>query len=202
MGVRFGVHNITWSVSRVVKLSKEQFEGVMEKAGAAWASVANITFSRLRNGSPHIMGSFQPTVHMDDGEHSNQTFHNQEVAHASLPCFKGDNRMRYIHMHDRWDWTMDGYPAVLDTVAHEMGHALGLGHTNGSEDLMNPRQRSSILSKDKGTVYFSDTDRQGIQALYGGHEEKNESKKDNKKLKWGPGREKLSTWIHGKWFLS
>ena len=99
---------------------------------------------------------------------------------------------------------MEGYPAVLDTVAHEMGHALGLGHTNGTEDLMSPSQRSSILSKDKGTVYFSDTDRQGIQALYGGHEEKNERKKDNKKkkLKWVPGREKLSTWIHGKWFLS
>ena len=66
-------------------------------------------------------------------------------------------------------------------------------HTNGTNDLMSASQRNTILSKD--TVYFSDTDRQRIQALYGGQVENRK-----KELKWNPGRGNFSTWMQGKWF--
>ena len=46
LGGKFLTRDITWQVGRLGNISREGFEKVMEEATAAWAAIANITFSK------------------------------------------------------------------------------------------------------------------------------------------------------------
>ena len=72
-----------------------------------------------------------------------------------------------IHFDDDENWTMaerpifSGQPIDLVTVAaHEIGHALGLGHSNVSCALMNPLYNGSHR-------FLAQDDINGIRAIYG-----------------------------------
>lgn len=54
-------------------------------------------------------------------------------------------------------------------AAHELGHSLGLFHSNNKESLMYPVYR---FSTSQAHFRLSQDDIEGIQSLYGEHEEK------------------------------
>jgi hypothetical protein len=82
------------------------------------------------------------------------------LAHASLP---GDDTQ--IHFNEAQEWTGDtrdstaGAKDLVTIAAHEIGHALGLDHSNDPNALMYPTYLKSHR-------YLDSDDISGIQALY------------------------------------
>ncbi|XP_077200329.1 stromelysin-1-like isoform X2 [Paroedura picta] len=84
-----------------------------------------------------------------------------------------------VFMNDEMDWTMDnektfkeiGILNILLALAHEFGHALGLGHSNVLGALMKEEYTpfNYIYGKprDCRTLQLHSDDVEGIQALYG-----------------------------------
>ena len=81
------------------------------------------------------------------------------LAHAYFPQFGGD-----IHVDDTEFWSIDSYKGtnLLQTMVHELGHSLGLSHSDVREAVMAPFYRGwdPFLKLDQD-------DRRAIQALYG-----------------------------------
>ena len=145
-------------------ITTKELESIVEKATDAWSSIANIRFTKTR-GDAHIVISLQPKQHKADTEPREVNFHHSEHAHALLPCGKSD-KLRFIHLWDKWNWSirLGGGKSILDTVAHEIGHTLGLLHSSNSEDLMYSFTRQNI---DFNSVTFSKADKENIEAIYG-----------------------------------
>ena len=89
------------------------------------------------------------------------------LGHGSYPRAGGD-----IFFDDEENWSLDSYNSLynflfgeetnlLFVATHELGHALGLGHSNKTKALMAPEMSLT------GEVKLDIDDIQGIQALYG-----------------------------------
>jgi hypothetical protein len=118
---------------------------------------ANLKF-QLKQSGAETRVSFQPISHYADGGSSSFS---GALAHATMSP-------QYVHMNrDGFNWLLSqgegqGY-ALLETVTHELGHNLGLGHSNGPDDVM----FASSRNKDFTSVTLSATDKQRIKAIYG-----------------------------------
>ncbi|XP_028746815.1 stromelysin-2 [Peromyscus leucopus] len=140
-------------------LPKESVDSAIEKALKVWEEVTPLTFSRLSEGEADIMISFAVGEHGDfypfDGP-------GQSLAHAYPPGpgFYGD-----AHFDDDEKWTLGPSGTNLFLVAaHELGHSLGLFHSNNKGALMYPVYR---FSTNPTQFRLSQDDIDGIQSLYG-----------------------------------
>ena len=130
-----------------------------------WSDYANLNFTEVAtNGDIRV--SWQVGDHGDGSPFDGL---NGVLAHAFFPppaggttAFAGD-----VHFDDAETWTMlerpvpSGQPMDLVTVAaQEIGHALGLGHSNVACALMNAFYTGSHR-------YLSQDDVDGIQSIYG-----------------------------------
>ncbi|NXL93360.1 MMP10 protein, partial [Alectura lathami] len=130
------------------------------KAFQLWSSVTPLRFTRLYSGDADIMISFAAGFHGDfysfDGPGGT-------LAHAYPPNsgIGGD-----AHFDEDENWTKfatpEGYNLFL-VAAHELGHSLGLGHSNVYGALMYP----IYMSRDTRNYRLPQDDIDGIQALYG-----------------------------------
>jgi len=88
------------------------------------------------------------------------------LAHAFFPVYGGD-----VHFDDDEDWTVDTPrgTSLLMTAAHELGHSLGLSHSDKRSALMAPFYRGyeENISLDRDDI-------QGIQTLYGDGQDDND----------------------------
>lgn len=75
-------------------------------------------------------------------------------AHAFYPNNGGD-----IHFDDDETWTRGN---LLPIAVHEIGHSLGLSHSNVPGSIMTP-----ILTSLSSKVVLTDDDVNGIRAIYG-----------------------------------
>uniref|UniRef100_A0A8C3BDN3 Peptidase metallopeptidase domain-containing protein n=1 Tax=Cairina moschata TaxID=8855 RepID=A0A8C3BDN3_CAIMO len=130
------------------------------KAFDLWSSVTPLRFTRIYSGDADIMISFAAGFHGDfysfDGPGGT-------LAHAYPPSngIGGD-----AHFDEDENWTKfttyNGYNLFL-VAAHELGHSLGLGHSNVFGALMYP----IYMAKDTRNFRLPQDDIDGIQALYG-----------------------------------
>ncbi|XP_009083000.1 PREDICTED: stromelysin-1-like [Acanthisitta chloris] len=130
------------------------------KAFQLWSSVTPLRFTRLYSGQADIMISFAAGFHGDfysfDGPGGT-------LAHAYPPNsgIGGD-----AHFDEDENWTKfttyGGFNLFL-VAAHELGHSLGLGHSNVFGALMYP----IYMAKDTRDFQLHQDDIGGIQALYG-----------------------------------
>ena len=81
------------------------------------------------------------------------------LAHAFFPVYGGD-----VHFDDDEDWTVDTPrgTSLLMTASHELGHSLGLSHSDVRSALMAPFYRGF-----EENISLDPDDIAGIQALYG-----------------------------------
>ncbi|NXK46273.1 MMP3 protein, partial [Chauna torquata] len=130
------------------------------KAFNLWSSVTPLRFTRIYSGDADIMISFAAGFHGDfysfDGPGGT-------LAHAYPPSsgIGGD-----AHFDEDENWTKfttyNGYNLFL-VAAHELGHSLGLGHSNVFGALMYP----IYMHTDTSNYRLPQDDIDGIQALYG-----------------------------------
>ncbi|XP_067842262.1 collagenase 3 [Heptranchias perlo] len=151
--------NLTYRIINYTPdIERNQVNKALREAFKVWSDVTPLTFTRILTGEADIKISFAPRVHGDgfpfDGPDG-------FLAHAFPP---GPGIGGDIHFDEDETWSMDskGYNLFM-VAAHELGHALGLGHSKDVGALMFPTY--SYSSMQDFTLQYDDV--QGIQALYG-----------------------------------
>ena len=68
------------------------------------------------------------------------------MAHAFFPAYGGD-----VHFDDEENWTVDTFQgtSLLMSASHELGHSLGLSHSEVKDSMMAPFYRGFEVKKDK-----------------------------------------------------
>ncbi|XP_025933679.1 stromelysin-1-like [Apteryx rowi] len=139
---------------------QDDVEEAIAKAFQLWSSVTPLRFTRLYSGEADIMISFASGFHSDfysfDGPGGT-------LAHAYAPG-KGIGGDAHFDEDENWTkfTTYNGYNLFL-VAAHELGHSLGLGHSNVFGALMYP----VYMARDTRNYRLPQDDIDGIQSLYG-----------------------------------
>ena len=148
---------ITYRITKYSKdLSKKDIVRTFQKAFEMWEAATNLQFAIKATGSVNIEVRFDQYSH---GDYDPFDGPGGVLAHAFFPKFGGD-----VHMDDSERWSVDSYYGtnLLQTVTHEIGHSLGLSHSNVRRSIMAPFYQGY----DPNLSLEAD-DIQGIQALYG-----------------------------------
>ncbi|ETE58762.1 Interstitial collagenase, partial [Ophiophagus hannah] len=131
----------------------------IKKAFEVWSKVTPLTFVRIHRGRADIMIEFATRVHgrcprQFDGPLG-------VLGHAFPPghYFRGN-----VHFDEDETWIANLYKFNLFLVAaHEIGHVLGLAHSNDPRALMFPNYKPI----DPDDTPLSEDDINAIQAIYG-----------------------------------
>lgn len=135
---------------------RHEIDSQIAKAFGIWSSAAPIDFVARRDGQVHIEIRFASGEHGDGDSFDGP---GNTLAHAYFPQYGGD-----AHFDDQEFWTVDSFAGtnIFQVAAHELGHSLGLGHSNVREALMAP-----FYQKYKPNFKLHADDVLAIQALYG-----------------------------------
>jgi len=134
------------------------------EALSVWAMFAPLRFVELRDSGPPPSeapydGGTSPQIRI--GHHPMT-----DLAHSFFPAAP-DGRAGDVHFDTGIPWTLgSNHWNLLEVLAHELGHALGLGHIADEPAIMNPffpQARFAGL----GTGFLLPADVRALQALYG-----------------------------------
>lgn len=152
---------LTWRLEgRGRTLDRETIRKVMKKAFTYWSDITNLDFKEVNGNDPDIWVKFVTRYHNDpyafDGRGGT-------LAHAFYPHnnvgLSGD-----VHFDDDEDYTYKSPRGrnLLWVATHEIGHSIGLDHSNVREAVMYP-----WYTKYKPGFKLQYDDILGIQSLYG-----------------------------------
>jgi len=166
-GSRWRVTDLTYRVTKyptTTRLKKSQIDRTMKQAFGMWEAATDLTFSLKSSGSVHIEIRFERYEHGDGDAFDGP---GGTLAHAYFPQYGGD-----VHVDDTEFWTIDSFKGtnILQTMVHEIGHSLGLSHSDVRAAIMAPFYKGwdPNMKLDKDDI-------KGIQALYGEKQEKQTS---------------------------
>ncbi|XP_062950277.1 macrophage metalloelastase-like [Cynocephalus volans] len=140
-------------------MKREDADDAIQKAFQVWSDVTPLKFIKVNQGEADIMILF---AYGDHGDFSAFDGRGGILAHAFAPGARigGD-----VHFDEHEQWTENHRGVNLFLVAvHEIGHSLGLTHSNDQRAIMFPSYRYL----NPNTFRLSADDIRGIQSLYGG----------------------------------
>jgi hypothetical protein len=159
----WGRNNLTFSFQNGTNdIAGNDERNAIRQAFQIWADYADLNFTEVTNNADIVI-LWATGNHGDGFPFDGQ---NGVLAHAFFPPPNGGAIAGDVHFDDDEIWSMNmqaigAQPIDLVTVAaHEIGHALGLGHSNVFCALMNPFYTGSHR-------YLSQDDVDGIQTIYG-----------------------------------
>merc|ERR1711971_797764 len=158
-GSRWQLKELTYRINRYPstgRLGRRQVDETVKQAFAMWQEATGLTFEHRASGSVHIEIRFEKYEHGDGDAFDGP---GGTLAHAYFPQFGGD-----VHMDDTEYWSINSYRGtnMLQTMVHELGHSLGLSHSDVRDAVMAPFYR-----KWDPFLKLSADDKRAIQSLYG-----------------------------------
>merc|ERR1719295_964650 len=158
-GSRWQVKQLTYRINRypsTFRLSKKDVDETVKKAFTMWQEATGLTFERKDSGSVHIEIRFEKYEHGDGDPFDGP---GGTLAHAYFPQFGGD-----MHVDDSEHWSVQSFKGtnLKQTIVHELGHSLGLSHSDKREAVMAPFYRGWDPH-----LKLSNDDVKAIQSLYG-----------------------------------
>ena len=139
-------------------LTKRDVDRTVEKAFDMWETASGLEFVNAGENSidADIEISFASYEHGDGDPFDGP---GGTLAHAYFPEFGGD-----VHMDDTEQWTLESERGtnLLQTLTHEIGHSLGLSHSDIRDSVMAPFYQGYDAN-----LQLKPDDVKAIQALYG-----------------------------------
>ncbi|XP_005378045.1 PREDICTED: macrophage metalloelastase [Chinchilla lanigera] len=153
-------HFITYRITNYTPdMRRQEVDDAIQKAFQVWSDVTPLRFRKIYAGEADIMISF---AYGDHGDFNPFDGRDGILAHAFGP---GSGRGGDAHFDEAETWSANSRGRNLFLVAvHELGHSLGLGHSNDRKAIMFP----NYGYLDPRTFRLSADDIRGIQFLYGG----------------------------------
>uniref|UniRef100_A0A8B9R0W3 interstitial collagenase n=1 Tax=Anas platyrhynchos TaxID=8839 RepID=A0A8B9R0W3_ANAPL len=152
-------NNLTYRIVNYTrKMRQTDVDEAIQKALNVWSSVAPLTFQKTEDKDADIVISFAYRDHQDNSPFDGP---NGQLAHAFQP---GEGIGGDVHLDEEEAWSKDGRGYNLFIVlAHELGHSLGLSHSDDPGALMYP----TYAYTDPNEFILPQDDIDGIQAIYG-----------------------------------
>lgn len=159
-GSRWRIRNITYHISKYPRrLSRGKVDRAISRALEMWSNHTDLKFTRWPGDKSRV----HIDIRFERGEHGDwDEFDGPDgtLAHAFFPRYGGA-----VHFDDDESWTVgndQSGPNLFQIAVHELGHSLGLHHSENSQAIMGPyyKEYSSNFS-----LHEDDID--GITHLYG-----------------------------------
>ena len=160
-GSRWSKTRLTWSIGRFPSgqtMSREEVVDTARRAFQLWAQASRLEFVYAGDNSVSV----DIEIRFESYEHGDgdpMDGPGGTLAHAYYPQYGGD-----VHMDDSEVWTINNAEGtdMLQTLTHEIGHSLGLSHSDVSNSIMAPFYRGY-----KPSLSLKEDDIKAIQNLYG-----------------------------------
>lgn len=157
-GATHGSALLTYNLNTgTLPLGEDDVRGVLQSVLAQWSTYADITFmpTTQAGANSSIAVSFLSGEH---GDGYPFTPYGTTVAHTFYPPPIPEPLAGDMHLNYDEDWSLDGSLQLYAVMLHEMGHALGLGHSDNPDDVMYPYYQA--------TRQISSGDIQALRTLY------------------------------------
>lgn len=141
------------------KISGDNEQAIIKQAFDLWAGQTPLTFTQTSNRAQADIVIGWGTGEHGDGDPFDGP--GDVLAHASFPN-PYDDRQVFLHFDDDERWVNSDSQNVdlLTVAAHEIGHTLGLAHSDDPNALMYPSYRGPHR-------FLGQDDIAGVQSLYG-----------------------------------
>ena len=161
---RFALQGTRWKRKRLayrvtkyptkIGLRKNDVDLTMKKAFDVWSKETNLEFDKKLEGDVHIEISFERKDHGDDDPFDSL---GGTLAHAFFLVYCGD-----VYFDDEENWTVNNFrgTSLLMSASNELGHSLGLSHSDVKDSMMAPFYRGF-----QPNVKLNPDDIRGIQEL-------------------------------------
>ena len=146
-------------INSTSKLQGDSEREVVRQAFDLWAQQSSLTFTEVSSEAEADLAVGWASGNHGDGDPFDGP--GDILAHATFPN-PYDDRQVFLHFDDdeRWVNSNSNDVDLLTVAAHEIGHTLGLAHSDDPRALMYPSYSGPHR-------FLDDDDIQGVQAIYG-----------------------------------